>query len=355
MEKDSRKRSHYSSITIVQVAPEDIATSSQRRRAFEDLGCRVIPLYISRLSERPSYLTRAIRLCWRRLGRPLERNHENSALVNAVEKYRPDIVFVEKGLTIRLHTLKTIRSLHPETRLVCYSLDDMMNPGNQSKYYLQSIPIYDVHFTSKNYNLSELLELGAKRVERTGNAYSPHVHRPIELTEDDKIRFGADVSFVGGYEADRAEVLNQLAGRGIFVRVWGNNWDKFDRPHPDLRLEMGPAYGEDYAKVVCSSKILLGFLRKINRDVETTRTVEIPAFGGFLLGERTEAQQALFHEGLHAEYFDSTEELVEKIEYYLKHEEIRKRIAAAGRRHCIDRGYSYDIEMAKVIDMALDL
>jgi spore maturation protein CgeB len=307
------------------------------------------------MSERPTLAQRAYRSFRRRIGFPAERCNENRALLEAVGRVRPDIVFVEKGLTLWPQTLRAMRAGRPRVILVSYSQDDMMNPGNQSRYYVRGLAVYDVHFTTKVYNVAELRRLGAQRVEMTGNGFSPHVHRPIALSDQEVEAFGAEVSFVGGYESDRAGTLNILAENDIHVRVWGNNWGKFRNAHPLLRLERRPAYGDDYARVVCGSKILLGFLRKVNRDVETTRTVEIPAFGAFLLAERTEAQRALFEEGVEAEYFDDTGELIRKISHYLTNNLGRAAIGRAGRERCLRAGYSYDDRMAEILRICREI
>jgi spore maturation protein CgeB len=108
-------------------------------------------------------------------------------------------------------------------------------------------------------------------------------------------------------------------------------------------------WGDDYARGICSFAVNLAFLRKENRDLQTTRSAEIPACGGFMLAERTPEHQRLFQEGVEAEFFDSPEELLAKIQFYLDNEDKRRAMAAAGRQRCLDGGYSNPERLAAVL------
>jgi len=117
----------------------------------------------------------------------------------------------------------------------------------------------------------------------------------------------------------------------------------------------GEVYGDDYAKALTGAKISLGFLRKVCPDQHTTRTFEIPACGSMLLSDRTEECMGFFAEGKEAEYFDTPDELVDKVKFFTTHEEARTRIAAAGLQRCIDGRYSYFERMKQAIAFLQDL
>jgi spore maturation protein CgeB len=117
-----------------------------------------------------------------------------------------------------------------------------------------------------------------------------------------------------------------------------------------LRVEHRSLFGETYSKAINSFDINLCFLRRANRDRQTTRTFEIPACGSFMLAERTDEHVQLFDEGQEAEFFGSTDELFEKVRFYLTHEDIRQKIAQRGRQRCLRFGYDYRSRMRKMLE-----
>jgi spore maturation protein CgeB len=237
--------------------------------------------------------------------------------------------------------LRQIKKIHPSCVILGYSPDDMGSRHNQSGRFLRCLPWYDAYFTTKTYGVEELRAFGCPRVHFVANAFDPDTHRPVSITAERKQLIGAPVGFVGTFEEDRARSMHFLALQGINVRIYGNGWQSFRLATPNMRIEGRAVYGDSYAEVLSACDINLCFLRRMNRDRQTQRSVEIPACGAFMLAERTGEHEDLFKEGVEAEFFGSNEELLEKVRYYLDHPELRKRIAAAGRERCLRSGYSY--------------
>ncbi|MBV5323131.1 MAG: glycosyltransferase [Ilumatobacteraceae bacterium] len=323
------------------------STSVQRAQAFRQLGHTVTFVPKDGGCKRETNFYRRVRF---HLGYPCEVSDENIRLLRAVTETVPDVVWIEKSLTIRQETLKLVKKLMPpESRLVCFSPDDMMNPANQSAYWRGGIPQYDVHVTTKTQNLVEFTQLGARCVVFMSKSFDPETHRPLELSVQDRQKYGSEVAFPGTYEAERGGSIAFLASQGIPVKVWGSGWSKLVSCYPSLRIECEAVFSEEYAKAINAAKIGLGFLRKANRDRQTARSVEIPACGAFMLAERTEEHQALFREDVEAVYFSSNEELVDKVRYYLANDGERMGIAQAGRQRCLKSGYSHASRLQAVL------
>lgn len=264
-----------------------------------------------------------------------------------------DIVWIDKGLTVNPETIEFIRNLMPGIKIVSYSPDNMALRHNQSQNFLQAIPLYDIHFTTKSYILDELRSLGAKKVVFTNKHYEPAFHHPRSLSAEELQRLGGEVGFIGAWERERCESLLYLARNGIKVKVYGDGkWNDY-KEVPNLEIQSG-IFSEDYPKALQAFKISICFLRKINSDLQTSRTMEIPACGGFMLAERTSEHLDLFEEGKEADFFSSNEELLEKCIYYLSNEEERLRIARAGTLRCKTSGYSNEESIRKMLKIVLN-
>src|SRR3990167_579177 len=331
--------------------------TKQRVRAFQELGYQVDTVSDTALNHAPgiNYQPTLLDRARNKLGFPADKFQINKQLLNKISKEHFDLLWVEKCLCLKPSTLKALKKLQPNLVLIWYSGDDMFARHNQSAYFRKSLPRYDLVVTTKSYNCNtnELPTLGAKRVCFVDKGFDKIMHAPVVVSEDDKEKLVAKVGFIGTYEAARARSVLYLAKHGIPVRIWGNGWKEFARthPHPKLHVENKPIYDDNYQKAICATEINLCFLRKLNRDLQTDRTMEIPACGAFMLAERTEEHQRLFVEDKEAVFFDSNNdaELLAKVQYYLARGNERLVIARAGYKRCYRDDYTHEHRLRDVL------
>jgi len=327
------------------------STSLQRLNAFNDLGFKIATIDSSLEGEKEGSIGIFDKINIK-LGYLIDNYSVNKKICAMIENTNIDLLWIDKGVQIKPQILNEVKELNKKIIIVGYSPDDMAAKHNQTKKYVKSIPMYDCLFTTKSYNVSEIRELGAKKVHFIGNAYAPEVHRPIDLSDEEKLFYGGGVGFIGNFEIDRYESMLNIAEKGVNIKIWGpKDWKAVRIHSSNLNFAGRPIYFEEYAKGICSFDINLCFLRKINRDLQTTRSVEIPACRAFMLAERTKEHQELFKEGVEAEYFSSNDELFEKIQFYLKNPEKRKKIAEAGYLRCLSSGYSYKERLKQMLDI----
>lgn len=274
----------------------------------------------------------------------------NKKIIERIRSCNYDIVWIDKGIVVYPETLEEIKRLSPDTKIVSYSPDNMALRHNQSQQYLECIPFYDYIITNKSYIIEDMKILGAKNITFVNNSYSEDFHKPYELSDTERIELGGDVGFIGFWEEERCKSILYLVDHGVKVKVFGDaKWNNYANYSPNLTI-MGRFLGEeDYCKSLHAFRISLCFLRKMNFDTQTTRSVEIPACGGFMMAERTDEHLALFKEDKEAAYFSSNEELLEKCLYYLGNEEKRSKIALAGRERTLMSGYSNEDMIKSII------
>jgi spore maturation protein CgeB len=274
---------------------------------------------------------------------PIDLNSFNRRSIRVFEIFKPNIVLIIKGNDIYPSVLKKIKSLDPNTKLVSWTGDNMLKKHNSSYYFIKGISLYDIHFTTKSNAVKGLMLKGVKKVKFLNKAFNKDVHFP---SVNKKLFF--EVLFIGSYEKPRYETMRYLADNGIEINIYGNGWEKI-KSQNNLIIHHKPLQGENYREAISTSKINLCFLRKANDDLQTDRTMEIPACKGFMIAERTDEHLNLFKEDSEAVFFNSDNELLKKIKYYLKNDDLRNKIAENGYSRAIKSNYSYDNMIEKII------
>lgn len=313
----------------------------QRFRTLKEIGHDVVGYSHSFVSEGnticlPTFSQRI----FSKLRLPKDEMGVNALLKTAIRETHYDVIWIEKGNMIWPSSLAMVKRHAHRSKLVSCSEDDMYAKHGHSLWYRWGLRHYDFVFTTKSYNVSELKELGARKTILFLDSFDEKIHHPMDLTQEDKCRFGAEVSAIGAFEPERASSLLYLANHGVKVTIWGNGWRNWSARHPNLDIRNEFLFGVDYSKAISATKININFLRKINRDEVTSRSIEIPACGGFMLAERTGRHLQFFSEGKEAEYFDSDAELLAKVKMFLTDAYRRQQIAEAGRQRCLSSSYS---------------
>lgn len=327
----------------------------QRYRALKDFNLEIEP--VSTMPIGNSNINNKLRLFLNRalskLRYPPDLTSANRKIMDICTQKKFDLVWIEKGNTINPSTLQKIHKLHDQSKIVAFSEDDMFAKHNNSFQYVNSLKFYDIVFTTKSYNSNpdELPSLGARCVRFIDKSYDKYTHRPVDLTDEERLCYGADIGFIGSFEKDRADKLFTLAEAGLQVRIWGNRWEAEQRKSDRFRVEFRQVINEEYIKTICATKINMCFLRKLNRDLQTDRTMEIPACGGFMLAERTDEHCRLFEEGREADFFSTDAEMIEKARYYLENEGVRQAIATSGRRKCKESCYSHHDRWEEILSV----
>ncbi len=314
------------------------STSLQRLHAFQQLeGVTAIGVDNGANLGKSASLWARVR--WK-LRLPMDVLGENDRLVAAVREHHPDIVLVDNCKVISRATLATLRQLGVG-RLVYYSPDDIAAPHNLSLPLKWSLPHWDVVCTTKTFNVPELSALGARRPFLIGKAFDPALHRPLTAEQVGEGYEEFDAVFIGTYEPERCASINALAESGTSVVVYGETKGNWRPSQLRAGIELRPSvFADEYVRAWHSGKVALCFLRKINRDRITQRTMEIAAIGRPMLAERTDEHDQHFQDGVEYLGFSDDAELVASVKDLLQDRAGRLALGQAGRQRCMRSGYS---------------
>lgn len=235
----------------------------------------------------------------------------NLNLLKTVQNIEPDVLLtVPMHYEIWLETLGLIRS-GSRTITVCWTTDDSWKYREFSRFIGNAY-----HFMTSTYPemLKQYKRDGIQQVMLTQwAANSQYLQAPLKAQQCQY-----PVTFVGAAHGDRKKRINLLKKAGIDVRCFGYGW-------PD-----GSVSSNDVPRIFRDSVISLNFTNARGINQIKARTFEVPGAGGFLLTENAANLEKFFIPGEEIDIFSNHADLIEKINFYLRHQEKRDEIALAG-------------------------
>jgi len=237
---------------------------------------------------------------------------------------RPDLIWIDSGELLGYKCIKALKLWN--CPIVLYNVDDPTGKRDGSRFdsLLKALPLYDLVVVVRKESESECITLGAKKVMRVFRSYDEVAHQPYANTQEIPQKFKSDVVFIGTWMRGekRDQFLLDLINKGVPLSIWGNSWER-SRFFPKLKenYKGKSLQGKDYIAAIQGAKLCLGLLSKGNRDLHTTRSLEIPYAGGLFCAQRTSEHEALYKEGIEAAFWSDATECAEVCHSLLKNED----------------------------------
>lgn len=267
----------------------------------------------------------------------------NEGLLRFLSKKRYDVILVFKGMELFPETVRQLK----EHALVTanYNADHpfiFYAPGSGNQHVLNSIPYYDVHFSYAKKIVHQLQNKSQKRAYCIPFGYNSNAQASSGSTAAE---YTNRFLFIGAFDRKRAEYLNRLQSNHL--DIYGDaKWRSRNvfRHYSRNAYRNRALYGNNYIDAITSSTGILNLLRKQNivEDSHNMRSFEVPGYGGLLISQRTGEQQEFFEENKEAVFFETVDELREKMEYLIKHEAVVRSIKKAAYQRSVSANYSYD-------------
>ena len=221
-------------------------------------------------------------------------------------------------------------------------------------YWQQLAAGYDFWFVIQQEPcIAALKRAGAKDVRYLPMAADPSLHRPLELTKEEREEYGSDVSFVGAGYANRREIFPRLVGQGWKFKLWGNEWDGATDLTSVLQRNGARVDTDTCLKVFNASAVNLnlhswaGTGLDPDGDFVNPRTFELAACGAFQLADRRSLMPDLFAENEIAT-LSSPEALPAEITRWL-HEPAQRVAMAAQARQRVLAEHTYQHRMRDLL------
>jgi spore maturation protein CgeB len=291
----------------------------------------------------------------------------NQLLIETARRERPDLCFF--FLFTNEITKKTLQTLRTEGFVTFnWFADDQWRWFNFSRHYA---PLFSWFSTTDRTAYERYLAQGlGQQVIRTQWACNQQQSTPFENVVSGRY----DVTFVGQAYGERLRLVDKLRQQGINLTCFGNGWPSGRVDHQEMvRIFKESKINLNFSgsSAVWSGRSLVrvfvnrqGGKARVARPWEwwdnlrseyarltcpqlKGRLFEVPAAGGFLLTGYAPYLEEYYVPGKELAVFRSPDELVQKIIYYLAHDDERQEIARSGQERTL-REHTYEQRLRQI-------
>ena len=264
----------------------------------------------------------------------LDRKYLNKNFISNAIKTKPEIAIIAGGHRIRKSSIQTLNDQNIKT--VLWTIDAPIN----FRPIQRVAAAYNNVFCQGSEAIQLFKENNIKNAHWLPMACDPYFHHPVDLTAEEQEKYGNDIVFVGSYYPNRYALYKNLSG--FDFGIWGPGWSKIEKAS-DLRSNIKGEHTKprEWIKIYSASKIVLASHYQDPGNEypvfqSSPRIFEAMACGAFVISDYQKDVFALFKDGQHLVGYKTTDELIEKIKYYLSHSKERKKIAENGRQEVLN-------------------
>lgn len=243
-------------------------------------------------------------------------------LTRVAAELAPDLVLITCIGDLRPHVVASLRAGHAGAKVFGVFSDHIANFGRG--YFFAAD--YDALFFKDRYIVEKLrAKLGWTHVRYLPQACDRELHVTVPLTEEDRARYGCDITLAGFPYLFRNESLRPLIGRDM--KVWGPPPPRW-LSHPSARHFTGTwVSGREKCKAMLAARIVLNQNHYAEISGTNKRTFEVAAIGAFQLTD-TPAIRDVFDPDTEVATFETQSEMLARIDEFLADPDRRLRMAA---------------------------
>lgn len=229
------------------------------------------------------------------------------AMLEAIQHHRPDFVLLTKDPSYK----PILEAMSKKTIVVVWAFDPRTELAISDEF-----KHCHILYTNEADYLDKYREFGIKRVEWLSEGIDPTIHKRSMVTSQDIMRYNADVSFAGnilGIHVGRKELIARIAEEFNKFKVYST------------------VFNEEHNKMVQCSHVNIGHSGWPHISLSmSARDYRIMGAGGFLLTNHVKDIETWFEVGKMCDTYRTIDECIEKIKYYLEHDDERYEMAEYG-------------------------
>lgn len=232
-------------------------------------------------------------------------------LYQDVENCRPALVLVTHDLFTSGQVERIKRSA--QCPVFCWYVDPIANVKHDALF----AGAYDQVF-AKEPRLVETLARKLKvNAVYLAEACNPVWHKPVDPTPEQLVQYGCDVAGQGTLHPYRARFFEAFEGSGLQVKIWGSVAPVSVKSSSRRYFQFRYIGEQEKAVAFRSAKVLVNNMNFTEFDGVNNTLFEAAGCGAFVLCDAKAVLPSLFSVGEEVVTFDSRDDLLEKLRYYL--------------------------------------
>lgn len=264
-------------------------------------------------------------------------NWELKILSEQIEDFKPDILYSHNLGYINPTFLKKIK---PQLKMLVGQIASPVPP-------FRNLKIYDLIITSLPHFVEKFQKMGIN------SEYLPLCFESSILKKLPKQKRKYELTFVGGISRAHKEGLRLLNGLAQIIKfdVWGYGKEELERNSNLYKFHHGEAWGKDMYNIMLQSKITINRHIDIAEDyANNMRLYEATGCGAMLITDKKKNLSDFFKIDKEIISYEDTDDLIEKIRYYLKKDKEREAIASAGQKRTL-KDHNYSVRMKELVNI----
>jgi spore maturation protein CgeB len=220
-----------------------------------------------------------------------------------------------------------------------------------SRRFEEDWSVYDVILVPQE-GMAEYFQDKGVKTELIRHAFEPSVLSAIG-PQDRTI----PVSFAGimhnsaSYKTRRALLEQLCAELGDNISIWTSAFGDLPAESVIRQRRQGEAWAQDFYRVMAASKIVFNCHGDLEGEYAANiRLFEATGMGALLLTDWKENLPKLFEPGKEVVTYESVEDCVKLVQYYLDHEDERLAIAHAGQQRTL-REHTYEQRAQELVQL----